>query len=116
MFVIRVCAELNGVKHNVEVGFPAKPNISELAAEVERLFELETWLRGEEESCRRLRVDGFLVFLEGTRRWDALRMMGQVRHRTQLRARCREGKAPAAKTATTPPWRSSANFKLLDSD
>ncbi|KAJ9471331.1 hypothetical protein DIPPA_11175 [Diplonema papillatum] len=86
MFVIRVCAELNGVKHNVEVGFPAKPNISELAAEVERLFELETWLRGEEESCRRLRVDGFLVFLEGTRRWDALKMMGQVRHRTQLYA------------------------------
>ena len=85
MFVLCVCADVIGVKHNMEIAFPFKPSMDELRSEVERLFRMEIWAQ-DKHSTEDFVVARFMIYQEVTRRWAELKLSSQLKEWVQLYA------------------------------
>eukprot|EP01060_Flectonema_neradi_P011174 TRINITY_DN18257_c0_g1_i1.p1 TRINITY_DN18257_c0_g1~~TRINITY_DN18257_c0_g1_i1.p1 ORF type:complete len:277 (+),score=59.05 TRINITY_DN18257_c0_g1_i1:54-833(+) len=93
MFIVCVCADLRGVKHNMEIGFPVQPSIEELTSETERLFQLELFMNDRPgQSSPKFRVARFFIQDEQTRRWVDLTWSSQLRAWCQLYATQQKGR------------------------
>eukprot|EP00754_Rhynchopus_humris_P013510 Rhum_TRINITY_DN14328_c36_g1::Rhum_TRINITY_DN14328_c36_g1_i1::g.83323::m.83323 len=104
MFVVCVCADLLGVKHNMEIAFPLKPTLEELQDETERLFRMELWAQ-DRHSSDDFSVARFMVYQESTRRWTELALTSQLRPWAQLYATQMRGGGGggASRSVAAPP-------------
>ena len=102
MFVVCVCADLLGVKHNMEIAFPLKPTLEELQDETERLFRMELWAQ-DRHSSDDFSVARFMVYQESTRRWTELALTSQLRPWAQLYATQMRNGGASSRTAAAPP-------------
>eukprot|EP01065_Artemidia_motanka_P012024 TRINITY_DN16561_c0_g1_i1.p2 TRINITY_DN16561_c0_g1~~TRINITY_DN16561_c0_g1_i1.p2 ORF type:complete len:329 (+),score=138.21 TRINITY_DN16561_c0_g1_i1:86-1072(+) len=85
MFVLLVSAELYGQKHNIEVGFPAIPTMTELIGHVEATFQIENRLmRPSGRPKQTFRLEYIQVFDEVLQRWVDLLSSTQLHEWAQL--------------------------------
>jgi hypothetical protein len=86
MFVLLVAAEIYGVKHTIELGFPERPSLSDFIGHAEATF------RGECSRCRpahvhtthRFVIDSVKIFDDTLHRWVDLNSAHQLVEWSQL--------------------------------
>lgn len=85
MFVLLASAELYGQKHNIEVGFPSIPTMTELIGHIEATFQIENRLmRPNGKGKRPFRLEYIQIFDEVLQRWVDLLSSTQLHEWAQL--------------------------------
>ena len=113
MFVLLVASELYGSKHNIEVGFPAVPCMSELIGHVESTLQIEHRLmRPASKKKERFRLEYVQIYDEVLQRWVDLLSSTQLHDWAQLYVFQHAQAIPAdmqAQLPSTRPIRSAFN-------
>jgi len=85
MFVILAAAELYGDKHNIEIGFPSNPPMTELIGHIEATFNIETRLmKPKKNKKHRFSLEYIQIFDEVLQRWVDLLSSTQLHEWAQL--------------------------------
>jgi hypothetical protein len=85
MFVLLVGAELYGIKHNIEIGFPELPLLDELAGHCEATFRNECRrLRPANSALQRFTLDNIKIFDDALNRWLDLTSGAQLVEWSQI--------------------------------
>lgn len=85
MFVLLVAAEVYGVKHNIELGFPERPSLTDFIGHCEATFRGEcARVRPAKAPLQRFIIDSVKIFDDSLNRWVDLSSAHQLVEWSQL--------------------------------